>query len=210
MPFALIKSEAKRKETITTEEGGRNESTDNIKKGLFLFSFFFRIGWYTFGGGWSILVQLEREFVDKRQWITKQDLLDMIAMGKMSPGLMVANISMMFGYSVAGVFGGVCAVCGMACPAIIVMALVTAGYEYLKEMAACSAALRGVRSALVPIIATSIWSLGVTVFKSRKGTVICVIALLLKLCLHMRNTTMILAGIAVALLYWGGRRWRNS
>ena len=54
---------------------------DRVKKGLELFVFFFKIGCFTFGGGWSILAQMEQEFVDKRIWLTKSELLDMVAVG---------------------------------------------------------------------------------------------------------------------------------
>ena len=55
---------------------------DWIKKGLSIFAFFFKIGCFTFGGGWAILAQMEQEFVDKRQIITKSELLEMVAVGK--------------------------------------------------------------------------------------------------------------------------------
>lgn len=72
---------------------------DRVKKGLELFAFFFKIGCFTFGGGWSILAQMEQEFVDKRKWLTKSELLDMVAVGRSVPGIMITNISMIFGYS---------------------------------------------------------------------------------------------------------------
>ena len=50
---------------------------DKIKKGLAIFAFFFKIGCFTFGGGWAILAQMEQEFVNKRQVITKAELLEM-------------------------------------------------------------------------------------------------------------------------------------
>ena len=56
---------------------------DRIKKGLSIFAFFFKIGCFTFGGGWAILAQMEQEFVDKRQIITKSELLEMVAVGKL-------------------------------------------------------------------------------------------------------------------------------
>ena len=80
-------------------------SKERIKNGLMLFAFFFKIGCFTFGGGWSILAQMEQEFVDKRKLITKEELLDMVAVGKSVPGIMITNISMLFGYYVGGWFG---------------------------------------------------------------------------------------------------------
>ncbi len=59
-------------------------SKERIKNGLMLFAFFFKIGCFTFGGGWSILAQMEQEFVDKRKLITKEELLDMVCSWKVS------------------------------------------------------------------------------------------------------------------------------
>lgn len=108
-------------------------SKERIKNGLMLFAFFFKIGCFTFGGGWSILAQMEQEFVDKRKLITKEELLDMVAVGKSVPGIMITNISMLFGYYVGGWFGGVCAVLGMTCPAVLILSFVTAFYKVLKS-----------------------------------------------------------------------------
>ena len=125
---------------------------DRVKKGLELFAFFFKIGCFTFGGGWSILAQMEQEFVDKRKWLTKSELLDMVAVGRSVPGIMITNISMIFGYSVGGVFGGFCAVLGITTPAILILSIVTMFYSKLKDNVWCASALRGIRSAVVPII----------------------------------------------------------
>lgn len=132
---------------------------DRVKKGLELFVFFFKIGCFTFGGGWSILAQMEQEFVDKRKWLTKSELLDMVAVGRSVPGIMITNISMIFGYSVGGVFGGFCAVLGITTPAILILSIVTMFYSKLKDNVWCASALRGIRSAVVPIIASAAFSL---------------------------------------------------
>ena len=180
-----------------------------IKDGLFLFWFFFKVGWYTFGGGWSILAQLEREFVDKRPWITGEDLLDMIAMSKTVPGLMVANLCMMFGYSVAGTFGGICCVCGMAFPAIIVMTLVTAFYDRVKDNRICYAIMCGIRSSVVPIMIGAMWPMAQTACKKKSGMIICILAMSVQFLTGISSALLIMVSVAAALLYWGGRKlWK--
>lgn len=59
---------------------------------LLIFVYFIKIGTFTFGSGWSILAQMEQEFVDKRHWITKAELLDLLAVGKSLPGIMIPLI----------------------------------------------------------------------------------------------------------------------
>ena len=63
-----------------------------IKMALLLFWEFIKLGAFTFGSGWSIIAQMEQEFVDKRHWVEQSDLLELIAVGKSLPGIMVAHI----------------------------------------------------------------------------------------------------------------------
>ena len=62
-----------------------------IKMALLLFWEFIKLGAFTFGSGWSIIAQMEQEFVDKRHWVEQSDLLELIAVGKSLPGIMVAH-----------------------------------------------------------------------------------------------------------------------
>ena len=176
-----------------------------LKKGLSLFLFFFKIGCFTFGGGWAILAQMEQEFVDKRQLITKQELLEMVAVGKSMPGIMIANISLLFGYHVGGVFGACCTVAGITCPAILILTLVTVFYNYLKDNYWIKAALTGIRAAVIPIIGTAALSLGRDAMKSLTAYVVLGIALALWL-LGVSNIILVLSAVCVALVcYFAGK-----
>ena len=171
------------------------------KDGILLFWFFFKIGWFTFGGGWSILAQMEQEFVDKRQWITKQELLDLVAVGKSVPGIMITNISMLFGYNRAGWFGGVCAVLGMTCPAVIILTVVTFAYDTLKDSVICYSVLRGLRSAVVPIMGSVVLSLGKDALRNKISIIICIVASLVCICADISNIVLVCVGAAAALLW---------
>lgn len=103
---------------------------------LLIFVYFIKIGTFTFGSGWSILAQMEQEFVDKRHWITKAELLDLLAVGKSLPGIMIINITMLFGYQMAGVAGGLVAVLGVLSPAFTLTLAASAGWG---SPSACSA-----------------------------------------------------------------------
>ena len=136
------------------------EQTSRVKMALLIFAYFIKIGSFTFGSGWSILAQMEQEFVDKRRWLTKQELLELVAVGKSLPGIMITNITMLFGYQMAGVLGGVLAVLGIALPAVVVLSLVTLAYDAIKSNYWVWAALQGVQCAVVPIIGGAAISLG--------------------------------------------------
>ena len=67
------------------------------KKALWLYLYFAKVGCYTFGGGWSIIAQMQKDFVAKRGWTTDEELLDKISVGRSVPGTMISNVTLLFG-----------------------------------------------------------------------------------------------------------------
>lgn len=175
------------------------------KMAVLIFWYFIKIGTFTFGSGWSILAQMEQEFVDKRRWLTKVDLLELMAVGKSLPGIMITNIALLFGYQMAGVLGGVLAVLGIALPAVVVLSLVTLVYDAIKANYWVWAALKGVQCAVVPIIAGAAISLGKEGLKEKMGIVLCLVSLALCQFTSISNIVLILAGVAGALVWMGVR-----
>ncbi len=112
----------------------------------------FRIGCVTYGGGWSIFAQLEDEFGEKRNWISKEELLDIMSLARSFPGIMVINLSIMFGYKIRGVAGAVAAAFGLATPAFFVISVITCCYDVLMRNQWIARAMIGVRCSVVPIM----------------------------------------------------------
>lgn len=171
-----------------------------------LFLFFVKIGCFTFGGGWSILAQMEQEFVDKQKLITKEELLDITSVGRSMPGIMITNITMIFGYRVAGVLGGITSVIGVVVPSIVILSIVTFLYNQIVNNPYVEKLLMGIRSAVVPIIASSALSLGKTALKDKLCVIACLAALGLSLFVNAGNVQIVLIGVACALIIGGIKR----
>ena len=163
-----------------------------------LFFFFFKIGCFTFGGGWSIIAQMEEEFINRRAIITKEELLDMTSVGKSLPGIMITNISVIFGYRVCGAAGAIMATLGLATPAILILSLVTLLYNSIKDNAYVAAALKGIRAAVAPIIFSSVFSMWKAAMKDRACLLFCLGAFILTAFLDVGNIPVILTGVAIA------------
>lgn len=190
-------------EKIIQVRPSEETSLPRWKMALLIFVYFIKIGTFTFGSGWSILAQMEQEFVDKRHWITKAELLDLLAVGKSLPGIMITNITMLFGYQMAGVAGGILAVLGIALPAVVVLSLVTLVYDAIKSNYWVWAALKGVQCAVVPIIGGAAISLGREGLQEKMGLVLCAAALVLCHFTSISNIVLILAGVVGALIWMG-------
>ena len=182
-----------------------SEEMPRWKTAFLIFGYFIKIGTFTFGNGWSILAQMEQEFVDKRRWLTRDDLLELTAVGKSLPGIMITNIALLFGYQMAGVPGGVLAVLGIALPAVVVLSLVTLVYDAIKSNYWVWAALKGVQCAVVPITAGAAISLGKDGLKEKMGIVLCIVSLALCHFTGISNIVLILVGVVGALIWMGVR-----
>ena len=190
-------------EKIIQVRPSEETSLPRWKMALLIFVYFIKIGTFTFGSGWSILAQMEQEFVDKRHWITKAELLDLLAVGKSLPGIMITNITMLFGYQMAGVAGGILAVLGIALPAVVVLSLVTLVYDAIKSNYWVWAALKGVQCAVVPIIGTAAISLGREALKTKAAVFICLAALCISLFTPISNLMLVVCGAVLGLIWMG-------
>ena len=99
---------------------------ERIKNLFQLYWSFFKIGGLTFGGGLSMLPMLERELVQRRKWVTEEEILDFYAIGQCTPGIIAVNTATFVGYKKEKILGGIFATLGMISPSIIVISLVAA------------------------------------------------------------------------------------
>jgi len=167
-----------------------------------IFAVMFKLGCFTFGGGWSIIAQMQVEFVEKRKWITEEQLLDFTSLSRSFPGIMVINIAVMFGYSVAGFFGAIAAAFGLALPAIVSIGIVTYFYNSLRNNVYAEKILNGIRSAVIPIIISAAVKLREKSLVSKLGYVLMIISLLLCTFTNINKILVVLFGIIVGLIYW--------
>ena len=127
-------------------------STNKAKKYGILLLEFIRFGCFTFGGGWSIIAQMQQQYVEKRKEITSQELLDLTSVAKSLPGTMIGNVAMLYGYRVGGFAAGFAAVFGMILPPFAVILVISFFYAAFRANPWVNAAMEGMQAAVVPII----------------------------------------------------------
>ena len=98
------------------------------KELLSLFLTTFKIGAVTFGGGYVIIPMLQREFIEKHNYIEEKDILDIVAVSQALPGVLSINACIMVGYRAGGVIGAICTTLGVVLPSIITLSIVTGFY----------------------------------------------------------------------------------
>ena len=175
--------------------------SERLKKALSIFLTFLKFGCFTFGGGWSIVAQMQREYVEKRGWLTDEELLDYTSVGRSIPGLMIGNTSILFGYHAAGVPGALAAILGITIPPVLIMLLVVYIYDLVKDNLYVSRAMIGVRAAVVPIIISALLKLLKSGLKDAFCYLIAAAALALCVFTKTNNALIVLMG-AVAGFCW--------
>ena len=85
------------------------------------FKTFFKIGLFTFGGGYAMIPMIEAEVVDKHKWLDKEDFLDIIAISQSCPGVLAINVSVFIGYKLKKIKGAVCSSLGTALPSFLII-----------------------------------------------------------------------------------------
>lgn len=122
---------------------------------LTLFFDFLKLGLFTYGGGWSLIAQMQQKYVADKKQLTSEELLDMVSVGKSIPGMMITNVAMLFGYRSAGLAGGIVCVIGMCLPPLLILMFISLFYTAFRENYWINAAMMGMQAAVVPIIANA-------------------------------------------------------
>ena len=114
-----------------------------------LFITFFKIGLFTFGGGWAMIALIEREIVDRHGWIDRSEFLDLLAIAQSLPGILAVNVSTVIGDRLRGLRGSVAAAAGTILPsfAIILAIAIWLTPETIKENEVVARIFRGIRPA---------------------------------------------------------------
>lgn len=123
------------------------------------FLIFFRIGLFTIGGGYAMLPIIEAEIVNKQQWITKEDFLDLVAIAQTVPGIFAVNISIFIGYKLRKFWGAFFMALGSILPSFIIILLIALFFQRFQDNETVQRIFKGIRPAVVALIAAPTFSL---------------------------------------------------
>ena len=160
---------------------------------------FMKFGLFTFGGGWSIVAQMQSRYVDEKGILTQEELLDLTSVGRSLPGTMIGNVAMLFGYRMAGFWGGLACAVGMMLPPMAVLTVVTLFYSAVRHNPWVMAAMMGVRCAVVPIIASALVGMVKGAFRWRPCIAVTAISFSLYLFFNVNCVWLVVIGAGCGL-----------
>ena len=121
-----------------------------------LFYTFFKIGLFTFGGGYAMIPLIEREVVEGKKWISSDDVLDMLAIAESTPGPLAVNSATFVGCRMAGVLGSAVATIGLAIPSVVIICIISLFLTEFKENVWFQHVFRGIRSGVLVLMMNAI------------------------------------------------------
>lgn len=124
-----------------------------------IFLSFFKIGLFTFGGGYAMLPLIEQELITKRKWIEQKEFLDLLTLAQSVPGPIAVNTSVFVGYKVRGLRGAVAALLGSVLPSFIIILVIAIFFAGIRHNPVVDAAFKGMRPAVVALIIGPVFSL---------------------------------------------------
>ena len=130
---------------------------------LKLFLSFFKIGTFTFGGGYAMIAMIQAE-AERQGWLTKEELVDFVAMSESTPGPLAVNMATFVGIRTGGALGAVWATLGVVLPSFVIILIVAKFYEKFRKSRADDGVMYGLRPAVIGLIGAAFLSVGMTVF----------------------------------------------
>ncbi len=174
-----------------------------LKEALTLYRVFFQIGLFTFGGGYAMLPLLERECVDKYHWCTKDELLDIFAIGQCTPGVIAVNTATFLGRKQGGFLGSAFATFGIVSPSLIIISLIAALLQNFADIPNVQHALAGVRVAVTALIITMTIKLIRSNWKRPLDVIIGVVAFIVVGVFGANPAIVVVGSGLVGLFYYG-------
>ena len=173
-----------------------------------LFVAWFKIGLFTFGGGYAMLPLIEREVIDRKGWTDKEEILSIYALAQSVPGVIAVNTSIVLGNRLAGVKGAVVAAAGVISPSLIVIMAIASYFDVIMNSVYVLQAFSGIRAAVVGLVAAAAVRIALASLKDKPAYMIAIAAFLLSAFTDIHAIAIIVGGAFAGVLvyYFGARR----
>ena len=173
----------------------------DFKRLILLFAVFFKIGLFTFGGGYAMIPIIEREIADKKHWIKNEDILDIFAISESTPGPIAINSATFVGYRVAGVWGAVFATLGVIIPSFTIIFVVSFFLEKFKAVKAVEYAFNGIKAGVIALVLQALYTMAKKCPKNIVSLIIAAVVFLLSVIFNIDLFLIIILSAVSGLIY---------
>ena len=167
---------------------------------LRLFAIFFKIGLFSFGGGYAMFTMIEREVVEKHKYLTHDELMDVFAIAESTPGAVAVNTATFVGTKVAGIFGGIFTTFGLMLPSIVIIMALSYIIDLVRDNKWVEYLFKGIRAGVLVLIAKAVLSFFRSMRKDWFDFVLLIASFLIAFLTEVSVIYIILGTIVICIL----------
>ncbi|EEH96469.1 chromate transporter [Clostridium tertium] len=149
-----------------------------MNKIIEMFIAFFKIGAFTFGGGYAMIPLIEEEVVNNKKWLEKEEFMDVLVVSQSLPGALAVNCSIFLGYKIGGLIGAIMALLAVILPSFIIIIIIAAFFMQFRNNYYVNAAFKGITAAVPMLVLVGAISLSKGLEKSTRTIVTIIVALI--------------------------------
>ena len=176
-----------------------------MKQLIELFLVFAKCGVCTFGGGYAMLPILQRELVERRGWVTDEEITDYYAVGQCTPGVIAVNVSTFIGMKKRGWIGAIFSTLGVIFPSVVIIALIAALLTGFADNAYVAHALGGIRASVCALVAVTVVGLVKKSMKNIFGIAMGIGAFLIMFFFDISPVLVVVAAALLGIIYSSGK-----
>ena len=171
-----------------------------LKLILSLFWTMFKIGLFTFGGGYAMIAIIEREIVENKEWLTHDEFMDIIAIAESSPGPLAINTATFVGYKIAGVLGSIFATLAVTIPSFVIIFVISLFFEQFVQIKWVGYAFQGIQVCVAYLILMA----GIKMFKHLEKNVFNIVLFIASLCVLVAFSLFSISFSSIFYILIGG------
>ncbi|GAA0737257.1 chromate transporter [Clostridium oceanicum] len=172
-----------------------------MKKLLLMFLTFFKIGAFTFGGGYAMIPLIEEEIVKRRDWMSKEEFLDIVVISQSFPGALAINSSIFIGYKIGGLKGAILSLLGVVIPSFTIILLIASLFMQFRNNYYVDLVFKGIGAAVPVLVLTGVISLGKALNKNIVTVIIVIVSCILTLVFKVHPVIIILVSAIYGIIF---------
>ena len=173
---------------------------DKIKNLFNLYFSFAKIGTFTIGGGLAMIPMMQSELIEKRKWITDEELIDYYAVGQSTPGIVAVNVATFVGYKQMGIVGGIFATLGMVTPSLVIIMILASLINSINDFPIIQKALKGINVAVAALLTSTIINFMKKTIKKFTNAIFMMISFLLVFVFKLPSFWIILFALLIGVV----------
>ncbi len=173
---------------------------NKIMQFLELYFTFVKIGAVTFGGGLAMMPIMQRELIEKRGWVTEDELIDYFAIGQSTPGIIAVNVATFIGYKKLGWLGGIIGTIGVVTPSWVIIMLLAGAISSVDQYPLAQKALKGINVAVAALLTSVIVKFSKKTIKNIWNALFMLLAFALIYFFKVQSVWIILTSLIIGCL----------